>query len=56
VVAVARKLAVIRRAMWRDGTVYADRLHADDTSEAAPTAKDHKLLGVHAWRSGSLQP
>jgi len=35
-------------AMWRDGTVYADRPHADDTSNAAPTAKDRKQLGAYA--------
>lgn len=29
VVAVARKLAVVMHAMWRDGTEYADRPHAD---------------------------
>jgi transposase len=48
VVAVARKLAVVMHAMWRDGTFYADRPHADDTSDAAPTAKDRKLLGAYA--------
>jgi hypothetical protein len=39
VVAVARKLAVVMHAMWRDATFYADRPHADDVSDAAPTAK-----------------
>lgn len=29
VVAVARKLAVVMHAMWRDGTEYADRPRAD---------------------------
>ena len=48
VVAVARKLAVVMHAMWRDGTFYADRPHADDTSDAAPTAKDRKHLGAYA--------
>ena len=48
VVAMARKLAVIMHAMWRDGTFYVDRLHADDASNAAPTAKDRKHLGAHA--------
>lgn len=48
VVAVARKLAVVMHAMWRDGTVYADRPHADDTSVSAMTAKDRKLLGDYA--------
>ena len=28
VVAVARKLAVVMHAMWRDGTLYTDRPHA----------------------------
>jgi len=48
VVAMARKLAVIMHAMWRDGTFYADRPNADDASGAAPTVKDRKLLGAHA--------
>ncbi len=48
VVAMARKVAVIMHAMWRDGTFYADRPHADDQSAAAPTAKDRKLLGADA--------
>ena len=48
VVAVARKLAVVMHAMWRDGTFYADRPHAEDTSDAAPTAKDRKHLGAYA--------
>ena len=47
VVAVARKLAVIMHATWRDGMAYADRPHAANTSGGAPTAKEHKLLGVH---------
>lgn len=47
VVAVARKLAVIMHAMWRDGSEYADR--PDDCSAGhAPSAKDRKLLGVYA--------
>jgi transposase len=48
VVAVARKLAVIMHAMWRDGTVYADRPHAAGRPGDAPTAKERKLLGVLA--------
>ena len=48
VVAVARKLAVVMHAMWRDGTFYTDRPHAHDTSDPAPTAKDRMLLGAHA--------
>jgi hypothetical protein len=28
--------------------VYADRMLDDATSDAAPTAKDRKLLGAHA--------
>ncbi len=48
VVAMARKLAVIMHAMWRDGTFYADRPNAEDASGAAPTAKERKLLGAHA--------
>ena len=48
VVAVARKLAVVMHAMWRDGTLYTDRPHAHDTSDPAPRAKDRMLLGAHA--------
>ena len=33
-VAAARKLAVIMHAMWRDGTFYADRPHADGAPAA----------------------
>jgi transposase len=44
VVTVARKLAVIMYAMWRGGTIYADRPHTN----AAPTAKERKLLGTRA--------
>ena len=46
--AVARKLAVIMHAMWRDGTAYADRPHAAGRPDDAPTAKERKLLGVLA--------
>ncbi|MDE1172734.1 MAG: IS110 family transposase [Parvibaculaceae bacterium] len=48
VVAMARKLVVVMHAMWRDGTVYADRPLADGSSGAAPTAKDIRLLGAFA--------
>jgi len=48
VIAMARKLAVIMHAMWRDCTVYAGRLRADDMFDAAPTAKDRKLLRAQA--------
>lgn len=48
VVAVARKLAVIMHAMWRDGTFYADDPHAEDRSTSASTTKERKLLGAHA--------
>ena len=48
VVAVARKLAVIMHAMWRDGTVYADRPHVGGRPSDAPSAKERKLLGVQA--------
>lgn len=47
VVAVARKLAVIMHAMWRDGTEYLDR-PADSTSATTTSAKDRKLLGACA--------
>lgn len=47
VVAVARKLAVIMHAMWRDGTEYLDR-PADSTSTTTTSAKDRKLLGACA--------
>ena len=48
-VAVARKLAVIMRAMWVDGTFYCgdpDAAKADVSARAA--AKSKKLLGAHA--------
>ena len=48
VVAVARKLAVVMHAMWRDGTFYTDRPRPDAASDPAPTAKDRMLLGAHA--------
>lgn len=44
---MARKLAAIMHAMWRDGTFYADRPHAEDAPNGKPTAKDRALLGVH---------
>jgi hypothetical protein len=31
--------------MWRDGTVYADRQHADDMFDAAPTAEGSQASG-----------
>jgi transposase len=49
VVAVARKLAVVMHAMWRDGTEYADRPHVDAGTETKSSRnKDRKLLGTHA--------
>jgi transposase len=48
VVAVARKLAVIMHAMWRDGTFYADRPDAERPTSCGPTAKEAKLLGAYA--------
>lgn len=49
VVAVARKLAVVMHAMWRDGSEYADQPLADEaTGRRSPQAKDRKLLGAHA--------
>jgi transposase len=47
VVAVARKLAVIMHAMWRDGTFYADRPE-DVAEDGSPSAKDRALLGAYA--------
>jgi transposase len=47
VVAVARKLAVIMHAMWRDNTEYADRPDGAGANEPA-TRKDRKLLDAHA--------
>lgn len=47
VVAVARKLAVIMHAMWRDGTLYADPVEPGPAT-GAPTAKERKLLGGFA--------
>ena len=40
-----RKLAVVMLAMLRDGTFYADRLHADDASIAAPTGQVSQASG-----------
>ncbi len=48
VVAVARKLAVIMHAMWRDGTFYADRPDAERDRPGATTAKELKQLGAYA--------
>ena len=49
VVAVARKLAVVMHAMWRDGTEYADRRTAEAGTETRSSRrKDRKLLGAHA--------
>ncbi len=48
VVAVARKLAVIMHAMWRDGTFYDDRPDADHVPPTAKTAKEVRLLGAYA--------
>lgn len=48
VVAVARKLAVIMHAMWRDGTFYADRPDAEAPKTCDPTPKELKHLGAYA--------
>lgn len=48
VVAVARKLAVIMHAMWRDGTFYADRPDAETEVRGQPPAKELRLLGGYA--------
>jgi transposase len=49
VVAVARKLAVVMHAMWRDGTEYADQPTAAAQAETRPSRrKDSRLLGTYA--------
>ena len=48
-VAVARKMAVVMHAMWRDGAVYVGDLTAREADVAARAAvKNRKLLGAHA--------
>lgn len=48
-VAVARKMAVVMHAMWRDGAVYVGDTTAREADVAARAAvKDRKLLGTHA--------
>ena len=56
VVAMASKLAVIMHGTWRDRTVYADRQHADDMSDAAPTAKDRSFWAPRHGLRRTLQP
>jgi transposase len=49
IVAVARKLAVVMHAMWRDGTEYADRPPTQGPAATrSARAKEHKLLGAYA--------
>lgn len=49
VVAVARKLAVVMHATWRDGTECADQPTAEQRAETrAPRRKDRALLGAYA--------
>ena len=48
-VAVARRLAVVMHAMWRDGTAYAGDPSASETEATArAAAKARRLLGAHA--------
>ena len=48
-VAVARKMAVVMHAMWRDGAAYLGDPAARKTDVAARAAvKARKLLGAHA--------
>jgi len=48
-VAVARKIAVVRHAMWRDGAAYIGDATARQTEVAARAAvKIRRLLGAHA--------
>jgi transposase len=48
-VAVARKMAVVMHAMWRDGAAYVGDAAARQTDVAARAAvKARKLLGAHA--------
>ena len=48
-VAVARRLAVVMHAMWRDGTAYAGDPSASETATTArAAAKARRLLGAHA--------
>jgi hypothetical protein len=48
-VAVARKMAVVMHAMWRDGAAYVGDATAREADVAArAAAKNRKLLGAHA--------
>jgi len=44
-VAVARKLAVVMHAMWRDGTIYAGDAQMSDSERAAATASKERRIG-----------
>lgn len=48
VVAVARKLAVVMHAMWRDGTFYADRPQVEEAPAGKPATKERSQLGAYA--------
>ncbi len=48
-VAVARKMAVVMHAMWRDGAVYVGDATTREADVAArAVVKNRKLLGAHA--------
>ena len=47
-VAVARKLAVIMHAMWRDGTVYADRPRAAGASAPRRPPRSASFSALYA--------
>ncbi len=43
--AVARKLAVVMHAMWRDGTVYVGDAQMTDSERTAATAVKERRIG-----------
>jgi transposase len=48
-VAVARKMAVVMHAMWRDGAVYVgDATTREEDVAARAAVKNRKLLGAHS--------
>ena len=44
-VAVARKLAVVTHAMWRDGTVYTGDTQMTDCERSAATEVEERRIG-----------
>jgi hypothetical protein len=48
-VAVARKMAVVMHAMWRDGAAYVgDATTREEDVAARAAVKNRRLLGAHA--------